>query len=295
MNKPIPRSEQNPRLQNAKEWFYITLGSIIQTVGIYLFKVPSRFIMGGVTGISVALSAVIPEDSPFTTAWLIMILNIVLLIIGFIFLGRGFGIKTVYTSLLSSAIGVVIDYIPISLPFTDNLVLEMLFAVALPGVGTAIMFYYGASSGGTDIIAMILKKYTRLESGKALMAVDFLIMIVSFTYGMEIGLLSLIGLLIKTFIIDSMIEVMNNSKYFIIITNKGEEIGEFINTTLKRGATMWKGYGMYTRTEKDLLLVVMSPKEAAYIRNQIKAIDEHSFIIVENSSDIMGKGFRTMY
>lgn len=278
-----------------RDYVMVTIGTVILTIGVYIFKIPNKFIMGGVTGISVALSSVMPDDFFISTAWIIMILNVLLLAVGFVFVGKSFGLKTVYASLLSSGLGIVIDYMNIGLPLTDNLLLETCFSVILPGAGTAIMFYYGASSGGTDIIAMILKKYTHMESGKALMCVDVLIMIVSFTNGVEIGLLSTLGLLAKSLVIDRLIEKMNNSKYFLIITTKPHEIGIMINDEFGRGATMWKGQGMYTHTEKYIILVVMSPREAVHIRDEIKKIDSHAFIIVENSSDIMGKGFRAMY
>ena len=145
------------------------------------------------------------------------------------------------------------------------------------------------------VIAMILKKYSRIESGKALLCVDFMIMLVSFTNGMEIGFLSALGLLMKSLIVDRVNLSMNRSKYCIIITTHPDEVGEYINKVIHRGATMWTGVGVYTHEAKHILLVVMNPRQAKVVRDEIKRIDERAFLVLTETSDIVGNGFKALF
>ena len=288
-------------LKVLKEYFLLSIGTIIVTAGLYIFAIPNSFVMGGVTGISIIVAPLLPTW--LTPATLVLILNVILLLVGFAFLGKDFGFKTVYTSILLSFVGILIEYLGTAglpegqsrYPLTGNLVLELVLSVVLPAIGSAIVFYYNGSGGGTDIIAMILKRYSRIESGKALLCVDFFIMLVSFTYGAEIGLLSALGLFAKSLIVDRVNLSMNRSKYCIIITTFPEEIGEYINKVIQRGATMWKGVGVYTHESKYILLVVMNPRQAKIVRDEIKRIDEHAFLVLTDTSDIVGNGFRALF
>lgn len=288
-------------LRVLKEYAMITLGTFLMALGLYLFAVPNSFIMGGVTGLAMIVSPFLPPW--ITTATLVLIVNVALVLVGFAFLGRDFGFKTVYSSILFSLFAMLVEFcgtvgLPAGesrYPFTDNLVLELILSVLLPAVGAALAFYYNGSGGGTDIIAMILKKYSRIESGKALLCVDSLIMLVSFTHGVEIGLLSALGVFTKSLIVDRVNLSMNRSKYCLIVTTHPDEVGDYINRVMHRGATMWKGVGVYTREDKHILLVVMNPRQAVIVRDEIKRIDEHAFLVLTDTSDIVGNGFRSLF
>ena len=278
-----------------RDYAMLSVGTFLTTVGLYVFAMPHQFVMGGVIGISIVLDPFLPAF--LTTGMLVSILNMILLLIGFAFLGRDFGFKTVYTSIFLSGVGMLIEWIGMKydlFPLTDNLLLELVFAVMLPAIGTAIVFYYNGSGGGTDIVALIIKKYMRIEGGKALLCVDFMIMLVSFTYSVEIGLLSMLGLFAKSMIVDKVTKSMLRSKYCIIVTTCPDEIGEYINKKLQRGATMWKGVGVYTHEEKHILLVVMNAKQIRQVRRDIHMIDSRAFTIVEDTSDVIGNGFRAL-
>lgn len=278
-----------------RDYAMLSVGTFLTTVGLYVFAMPHQFVMGGVIGISIVLDPFLPAF--LTTGMLVSIMNMILLLIGFAFLGRDFGFKTVYTSIFLSGVGMLIEWIGMKyslFPLTDNLLLELIFAVMLPAIGTAIVFYYNGSGGGTDIVALIIKKYMRIEGGKALLCVDFMIMLVSFTYSVEIGLLSMLGLFAKSMIVDKVTKSMLRSKYCIIVTTCPDEIGEYINKKLHRGATMWKGVGVYTHEEKHILLVVMNAKQIRQVRRDIHRIDSRAFTIVEDTSDIIGNGFRAL-
>lgn len=151
-----------------KEYAILTLATLVMSAGTYLFKFPNNFSFGGVTGLAVVLSAV----SPLSAGTYNFIINMALLVLGFLFLGKGFGVKTVYISVLMSvALSAAEKLFPMSGPLTDQPVLELIFAIAIPGISSAIMFNMGASSGGTDIVAMILKKYTSMNIGTALCSI----------------------------------------------------------------------------------------------------------------------------
>jgi uncharacterized membrane-anchored protein YitT (DUF2179 family) len=145
-----------------EEYFVLTVATLILVVGVYVFKFPNNFSFGGVTGIAVVLSAIMPT----TPGNITFIINMALLVLGFIFLGKSFGIKTVYVSVLMSVgLSAAEKWFPMSAPLTSQPVLELIYAIVLPAASSAILFNVGASGGGTDIIAMILKKYTKLNIG----------------------------------------------------------------------------------------------------------------------------------
>ena len=280
---------QNP--SPAKEWFMITFGTVLMTVGIYFFKFPNHFSTGGVTGISIILGHYIPSLTPGT---FVTVINVFLLLVAFLVFGKSFGIRTVYASLLMSFLlrGLEI-WIPLAAPMTSQPLMELLFAVGLPAVGSAILFNLDASSGGTDIVAMILKKYTSLNIGIALLCSDIVITLgACVAFGMETGLFSVFGLIIKSLFIDMVIDNLRIQKCFHIITSNPEPIVEYITQTLHRGATELHGEGAFTHEGKSVLLAVMSRHEAVKLRMFIHQNDPHAFLIITSSSEIIGKGFR---
>ena len=190
--------------EKLKNFLFINLGLLLMAAGTYFFKIPNGFSTGGVSGLGTVFGGFI---SWLTPATIIFILNVALLIVGYLFLGRETGIITAYCSVAFSVETWLFErFIPLSHPLTDQPFLELVYAILLSGVGSAILFNYGASSGGTDIAALILKKYTSLNVGTALLAVDFLIAALSFwTFGIKAGLYSLLGLFAKAFLVDGVI------------------------------------------------------------------------------------------
>jgi len=275
---------------SVREWLYITAGILIMAAGIYFFKFPNHFSTGGVTGIAIILGHYIPSVS---TATLVTIINIFLLILGFAVLGRSFGIRTVYASLLLSGTLELLEIVcPMSVPMTSQPIVELMFAVGLPAVGSAILFNLGASSGGTDILAMILRKYTAMNIGIALLCSDIVITVSAcFAFGMETGLFSILGLIIKSLFMDLVTDNLKTKKCFQIITSDPEPIEQFITTVLHRGATRLHGEGSYTHEGKTVLLTVVSRHEAVLLRNYIRKQDPAAFLIITSSTEIIGKGF----
>ena len=159
-------------------------------------------------------------------------------------------------------------------------------------LGSAILFNLGSSTGGTDIAAMILKKYTGVDVGRALLYSDVLIAASAlFVFGITAGLCSLLGLVLKSVLVDNVIESLNRRKAFIIVTAHPEIACSYITDNLVRGATLWDAEGAYTHQEHHIVLTVLSRSQAVLLRRHLKAQDPQAFMIVTNSSEIFGKGF----
>ena len=276
-----------------KEYLLLTLSTALLSIGVYFFKFPNHFTTGGVSGISILLGEVLTFATPATMN---MIINYALLLVGLIVLGKGFTLRTVYCSVLYALIIWVLEKVyPMSKPFTDQPLLELFFAILLPAIGSAIMFNMDASSGGTDVVAMIVKKYTAMNIGTALMVSDAVIALCSvFVFGIKTCLFSVLGLLMKAFLIDSVIESINLCKFFTIVTTKPHEVCEYIIKTMNHSATVVDGEGAYTGQERKLVLVACRRTEAVLLRRAVRAMDEHAFMFISNTSEIIGKGFRSV-
>lgn len=272
------------------EYSILTAATLILVLGIYVFKFPNNFSFGGVTGIAILLAKL---SFLSASSWT-FILNMLLLILGFIFLGKSFGVKTVYVSVLMSVgLSIMEKVFPMSRPLTDQPVLELIFAIFLPAFSSAVLFNIGASSGGTDILAMILKKYTSFNIGSALFAVDLFITIAAcFVFDPTTGLFSFTGLMAKSLVIDTVIENINLCKYFTIVCDEPDAICDFIHGTLSRSATIFKAEGTYTHRQKFIILTVMKRGQAVQLRNFLRKNEPTAFMMITNSSEIIGKGFR---
>ena len=277
-------------LSTAQEYAVLTIATLIMVVGIYVFKFPNNFSFGGVTGIAVILAKV-TSITPGTWTFLI---NMALLVLGFVMLGKSFGIKTVYVSVLMSvSLSAMEKLFPMSHPLTSQPVLELIFAIFLPAFASAILFNVGASGGGTDILAMVLKKYTTFNIGTALFIVDLLITVAAcFLFDPQTGLFSFTGLMAKSLVIDGVIENINLCKYFTIICDDPVPICDFITKNLNRSATIFRAEGTYTHSGKTIILTVMKRSQAVMLRNYIHLNVPGAFMMITNSSEIIGKGFR---
>lgn len=292
--KALKRAEKIKSMSRVKktllEYGMLTIATYVMVIGIYAFKFPNNFSFGGVSGLAIVLSELLPT----TPGNITFIINMALLVIGFLFLGKDFGIKTAYVSILMSAAISFSEYIyPMDHPLTEEPLLELIFAVTLPAVSSAIFFNMDASSGGTDIIAMILRKYTKLNIGTALFISDLLIVISAcLVFNAQTGLFSLLGLLAKSLVVDNMIENINLCKYFTIICDDPDPICDFIMNKLNRSATVYDAQGAYEHRKKTVIITIMKRGQAVELRNFIRQTQPTAFIAITNSSEIIGKGFR---
>ena len=272
------------------EYTMITLAAVLLVGGVYFFKFPNHFSFGGVTGMAVVFSAV----TPFSAGTINFVINMALLGLGFASLGRDFGLKTVYVSvLISLGLSGLEEFFPLSKPLTDEPVLELIFAIVLPALSSAILFNIGASGGGTDIVALFLKKHSTVNIGTALFLVDLMITVAAcIIFDVQTGLFSFCGLMAKSLVIDTTIENINLCKYFTIVCDDPEPVCDFIHEELMRSATIFQAEGTYSHNEKYVILTVMKRGQAVQLRNFIKRNQPDAFLMITNSSEIIGKGFR---
>ena len=236
-----------------QEFLLMTFGTALVAIGTYVFKFPNNFSTGGVTGMAVILSSVFPAISSSTYA---AVINLLFLVLGFAVLNRGFGLRTVYCSVLFSGMLSLMEWLfPMTSPLTDEKILELFFAIILPALGSAILFNLESSTGGTDILAMILKKYSSLDIGKALLCVDVLIAAATFlVFDAETGLCSMLGLTLRSVLVDTVIESLNRRKNFILVTSLPEEVCGYITHTLHRSATCWEAEGAYSHEKRWVVM-----------------------------------------
>lgn len=276
---------------NIIQFLLLNAGTLIVTFGVYFFKFPNNFSIGGVAGISVVLTKFFPQ---FSASNFVTILNMVLLVIAFLIFGKGFGFKTAYASILMSVVLEILDRVcPMPAPFTDETLMELIFAVGFSAIGGAILFNIEASTGGTDIIAMILRKFTNMKVGNALLVSDVIITILAgVAYGMKVGMYSILGLIIKSTLVDSVMESFHQCKYFTIVTKDPQPICDYIIKELHRSATEMDGQGAFTKEGETIILTVMSRGQAVLLRRFIRQNSPRTFMMITNTSEIIGKGFR---
>ena len=280
-------------MKEFKNFAWITFSIFVMAVGVYFFKFPNNFCFGGVTGFAVVVAKLTPLSASMFSFWA----NNILLVIGFVFLGKQFAIKTGYASLLLSGLLMLFERLfPLTQPLSNQPVLELIFAIALPSVGSAILFNIGASSGGTDVLAMLLKKYTNMENiGLALLITDMLaIFIACFVFDIKTALFSFVGLIFKSFMIDGVIESINQHKAVTVICTNPEPICRFITEELNRDATICAAEGAFTHAEKSMIVSVMDRAQAVRLRQYIHATDPKAFVLINNTSQVIGKGFVTV-
>ena len=268
-----------------KSFLYIIAGVIMVAVGIHFFLLPSKLSIGGATGMALVLSKYIP----LSTGALLVVVNIVLFALGFLIIGNKFGVKTVCASLgLSATVWLLEIFIPIKEPIVHNTFLQLIIAVLLYGTGAGLVLNQYASTGGSDIFAMIFQKYTGLDLGKGCLITDFVItLFAGFAYGTEIALFSLVGVIMNGLVIDSTIEGMNSSKYCVINTDNPEALCEFL-VELGRSANVYKATGAFTKAERSVIQTVMSRRDFVKLKNFLSKNDEKAFMVVTNAHSVFG-------
>lgn len=283
-----------------KDFLQMNLGMFLIACSTYFILVPNHFVTGGMTGFSTVLAQQLPILTQ--SKWLLL-LNILVLIIGFIFLGKQTGAFTVYCSLGYSSIMMIFDELNLiekvaqnGHTLTDEPFMELVVGITIYAIGTAIIFYAGASSGGMDIVALIIQKYTNMDVGKAVLYVNSVIAVSSIFVFRNIttGILSLVGLFMNSFVIDTVIDNFNSCKYFIVITEQPTLVAEYIMNELHHGVTVTDAIGAYTQSKKGMVHTVCRRYEAIKLRQAIKKIDENAFMVITTSSEIIGKGFRSV-
>ena len=277
-------------MEAVKRYGILTVGSVVLGISDYIFKFQNHFSFGGVSGIAVIMSGLLGGSASTYT----FVINMLLLVVAFVLLGKEVAMRSAYVSVLYSVTLEVIQYVwPMSKPLTNQPVLELVFCFMILAVCSAIFFNMNASSGGSDIIALILKKYTNVSIGMALLLVHFAVVVISFfVYNPTVGLFSFAGFLAKSFFIDSVIESLNLCKYFTIVSDNADTICDYIHKELNHSATIMSAEGSYSHEPKKVIMTVVNRDQALKLRKFVRSVEPHAFMMITNSSEIIGKGFR---
>ncbi len=276
-------------------WVLLNFGILMMAASVYFFQTPNNFTLGGVAGIAIILARYF-----LTQGTIMLIINVALLILGLIILGKQCTFRTIYCSLMYT--GIIWGCERINLielctggqtTLTNQPFMELCYAVLLFGIGGAIVFNCGASSGGTDIIALIVKKFSKMNVGMALMIVDMIVVCVSFFAFADIQTLlySALGLFAKSFLLDGVIESIGKTKYITIITNNTNDIANYIISVINHSFTVYDAEGGYTGEPKKVMVTVCKRSEALRLKAKVKQIDPSAFVIITDANEILGKGF----
>ena len=280
------------RYRTLFEYMEITMGCALVAIGLILFLVPNTIAPGGVTGLAVIAQKVfhIPVDV------INLAINIPLFVIGLFILGGTFGVKTIYATVtLSAFIRLFIIIFGDSYVLTGDLLLSAIYGGVIGGAGIGFVFRGGGTTGGTDLAGAIINKYfPNLSVAKSMMILDLVIVVAAGFIGknIEISLYSIITLYILVHMADFIVEGLNYSKAFFIISNFPNEIGNKINSELDRGVTALEGKGFYSGEQKDVLLCVVNRAQVAKLKRLVSEVDEDAFIMVTTIHEVLGEGFK---
>jgi len=290
----------------SKKWFIsyslIVIGSFILAAGFVFFINPYHIVPGGVYGIGIVVHYLVPKI-PVGTFGLLM--NIPLTLLGIRLLGPRFGIKTVVGMVLASMFMDILTafvgedpatMMGGSVDLSKDVLLSCIFGGVLIGFGLGLIFKSKATSGGSDIIAMIFAKYTRLPLGQLMIYVDSTIVILGLVvFGdWKIPLYSWIVIFVTGKVIDIVLQGVNYDKTLFIISDKFEDIRNKIINDLKRGGTYIPGKGMYNGAEKTIIFTVVNRIEQSVLEEYIHQIDPHAFVTVLEANEILGEGFKSL-
>lgn len=275
--------------ETVKEYIFIAFGTMIVAFGVYYFLVPENLAPGGISGLSIVLSNYVSIPISLIN----FILNVILLIVGFIFLGKEFGGKTILSVFFLSFFMFIMETIhPATKPVTDEILLNLICGIVLSAMGLSIVFNQNASTGGTDIIAKILNKYAHMDIGTGLMAADVFVVLSAFlTYGIQTGTVGAFGWFLNGVVVNYFIDGFSVKNEVVIISEHHEKIKQYIFDRLDRGVTVYKAEGGYTNEQKEIIVTILARKEYFVLKNQLKHIDPNVFVIVRTVQEVYGSGF----
>ncbi len=271
----------------------ILIGAFIMASGFVLFITPYKIVPGGVYGISIVLHYILGTP----VGMMALAFDIPLTLIGIKILGPRFGVKTVVGFMATAIFIDSLTYFYGSAPLVvGDALLSSIFGGLFLGVGLGLIFKAKATSGGSDIVAMIIGKYTKMPIGQLIIIVDSAIVLVGLIAfdDWKIPLYSLIVIFITGKVVDVILEGMSYDKVLFIISDKSHEIRDKIVNDLNRGGTFLQGEGMYKKDEKSIIFTVVSRREMSMLREYINHIDPNAFVTAINSNEILGNGFKSL-
>lgn len=286
MTRKRNQQQIQPKFETALEYIYVIIGSGIIALSFNVFLLPNQIASGGVSGISTILLSVFGWE-PAYVQWAF---NIPLFIAGVILLGKQFGVKTLVGTIF---LPFVVFFTKTIEPWTNDALLGALFGGIGVGLGLGIVFRGNASTGGTDLAAQIINKYTGLTLGTCVVLIDGLIvMAAAIVFDIERGLYALIALYVTSKTIDLVQVGLGRSKTAMIITNKQEEVREGILNKIDRGVTKLSAYGGFTDHERPVLMCVVDQREFTKLKQLVKTLDPSAFVVVMDAAEVLGEGFK---
>lgn len=269
------------------EYALISFATFVIAAAVYFFLIPSKVVIGSISGLAI----VIAELVPLSISMITMILNVILLLIGFLLLGKEFGMKTVYTSLLMPVfIAVFEQFIPLNGSLTGSSIYDIAADILLVAFGQAILFNVNASSGGIDILAKILNKYCHIEIGKAVSAAGIVTAMTSIlVYDIGTLIISILGTLANGQAVDYFTSGLNRKKKISIISDNYEKIEDYILHTMHRGVTRYQVIGSYNNETKVELVTIIDTNEYKKLLVFLHQYPEKVFVTVSNVSEILGE------
>lgn len=286
-------------------WIGVAFGTLILAAGFVLFTNPYKIIPGGVYGLGRVLHHLVPSIQTGTFG---LMLDIPLMITGFIVFGSSFGAKTIFAALLTPVfMNTMTDllgenpndgtsFISVFMNLSDNLLVASIFGGLLIGAGVGLIVKFGATSGGTDIVAMLLGKYFKMKFSSAVFITETTVVLLGMLIlqDWKLPLYSLVAIFVQSKAIDFVLEGANYDKLLFIISEKKAELKEYILSELGRGGTIIKSKGMYTDTEREMMFVVVSLKQISTVKDKIKIIDPDAFFVVVDAQETYGDGFKPL-
>lgn len=276
-----------------KYWIYIqdmaviTFATFIVAVAVFFFMMPNNLAIASIAGLAVVLQKFIP----LSVATISLIFNTGLLVVGFIFVGKEFGGKTVYTSIiLPIFVGILEKLFPTYKGLTNDPFLEMICYIFIISIGLSLLFNHNASSGGLDIIVKILNKYLHIDKGRAMSLAGMLVSLSAiFAYDTKTVVLSVLGTYLNGIILDYFLFGTNIKKKVCILSSKNEDIKKFILEHMHSGATLYKVIGAYNNLEQDEIVAVVNKREYGLLMQYIRESDQDAFVTVSTINEIMYK------
>lgn len=287
MKNPLNIELKNHRAREIFSYFSIAAGFFTVALGLNLFLIPNRLAAGGASG----LATILFYTSGLPVGPTIAVINVILFVAGISVFGRTFGVKTVYGALgLAFAV-----YVTRGVPaITTDPFLATLYGGILSGIGMGIVFYNGANTGGTDILAQILSKYSNLAIGQLFLVVDMTVTLIAWSvFGAKLALYGLIAVIIMGRVIDLVLEGVTYEKAAFIISDKAGDIADGIFKELNRGVTLLESRGGYSKKESFTLLCVVSKRQLEGLKDIVSRIDKNAFTIITDAREVRGEGFRT--
>lgn len=273
-------------------YIMIVLGNLIVAASVSFFVLPNNVLSGGVAGVAVALQPIIPINP------VLMIdgLTVILFIIGYIFLGKRFALRTLLSTIIYPVGVSIMSYIVSLFPegtFIVESYLASIYAGLLSGVGLGLCFRANASTGGMDIPALMIHKYTKISSGDSVAIVDVLTIVLGLaTYGLEPALIGILSVFASTVSINRTV-LLGSQKAInaMVISDKWNEIKTFVINDMNITVTELRGVGGYSQEDKMVLMIVIREKMYPYLESAIKDVDPHAFVIINNVNEVLGEGY----